>query len=449
MQKSNFKINDKLFFIFLFFQIFSLLYYFSVNIKNIGEGAILNQVLIGYFLCSSLIFIYILIKSRLFFNFNSFCLFVFLIWLTFKIVFDRQDLVYLKEHLLGTGGGIFFFLALGFSLSFSFAELLRRASSKPKFVVSFLLFLFILIIAAYVDIFSALISRKIEDRFIISGLNNMYQRPGDFSTVLFIIFTSITFIINLICFYIFNFRAVRLVVNYIYLFMALMVAFIAQIMGSNNSFVMVAGISFIFYLVKGFLCTQQLKESFTKDNNIPFHFLIIRKFFKSLAKFTFFSVIFVSLVIALSGFDYTKSRFFSSNNKSSIESRVEIVRNNFLIQLSDSPLIGNYNVDVETTGEGTYTHSVLLFALTHTGIIGFILIFTLLFGVLKGLIKKDTKLYINQVFILERPLCIFYFFILLYVILIANLATALLWSVLWFSIGFLTFTIRFKNSEDS
>ena len=102
-----------------------------------------------------------------------------------------------------------------------------------------------------------------------------------------------------------------------------------------------------------------------------------------------------------------------------------------------SPIFGNMNVDAETTGRGTYSHSVPAYLLSHTGVVLFILFCFYIFFATKELLHKpcihqvggQTELISNsfRVYSLALMICIF---------LLSSVATHLPWITLWFVMGF-------------
>ncbi|TMP49544.1 MULTISPECIES: hypothetical protein [unclassified Pseudoalteromonas] len=450
----NKRVYYKLFSFLLFLQVGMLLVYFSINVKTVGEMGS-GLVLVGiYFLISIGVFTYLLRSNRLYVKFDVFILFLLIAWLIFRITVDKQDTSYLKDQIIGTAGGVLFFLTLGWTMSISLSELLKFVERNPKLVRRILLILITMMGFFYIDIFLSLKMRLRDDVFLLSDVNGAYQRPGNFSTIIFIILTSLVFTYNSVC-YFYNASAFkRLLVNSIYITIAIIAMLNAQMMGSNNSFLMVGGIAFISLVMQGVIYSSKSKVIYGAGSNIR-SLLFNRYFMKKtlfMCIFTFLILSVLSIIlISFSDFDFSKTRFsgYGSGNNDSILSRLDIIKNNFLVQFSDSPLFGNYNVDVETTGNGTYPHSALLFSLTHTGVIGFSLAVIFFYRSFRGILIADKKLYSDRISIIEKPISILYFCIIIYVFLIANLATVLLWAVLWFSIGFLTFLIRFKNNESS
>ena len=122
-----------------------------------------------------------------------------------------------------------------------------------------------------------------------------------------------------------------------------------------------------------------------------------------------------------------------------------LISDNFLVQFSDSPVFGNYNIDVETTGEGSYVHSFLLFSLTHLGFIGFLLLVVFFVLMFCSFNSRASNLFARNTLPIEMPIRLFSVNILICIFLIANLAVTFSWAVIWFSIGLLGSLVVFKK----
>ena len=146
-------------------------------------------------------------------------------------------------------------------------------------------------------------------------------------------------------------------------------------------------------------------------------------------------VLFVAVLSLINSFGLELDSFrvlgFGSGESSSINSRIDIFKNNFLIQLNYNPLFGNTMVDTLTTGEGSYVHS-LLSLLTHLGIVGFLIFTSLVFFIYKELGSSENHtdvLYGNRKFALYR------FLMLSLILFFALISSSYIWMPIWFSIG--------------
>lgn len=153
-----------------------------------------------------------------------------------------------------------------------------------------------------------------------------------------------------------------------------------------------------------------------------------------------FVILLISALTYYLDFDIEKTRIFnfgSGGVNSSLEARDKIFQNNFMKHWTFSPIFGNMNVDAETTGRGTYSHSVPAYLLSHTGVVGFIMFWFYIFFATKELLHKpcihqvggQTELISNsfRVYSLALMICIF---------LLSSVATHLPWITLWFVMGF-------------
>ncbi|MFW5887000.1 MAG: hypothetical protein ACOCUL_04515, partial [Bacteroidota bacterium] len=148
------------------------------------------------------------------------------------------------------------------------------------------------------------------------------------------------------------------------------------------------------------------------------------------------SLFFITAAFALMRYfsiSLSNLRIFSygTGKISSVGTRMDILTNNFLTHFAYNPFFGNAQVEIETTGGGTYIHS-LLSILTHTGIVGLIFFMVFLFAIYNDITKNtsnDISLYTNKHYSLFRLLSVS--IILTYAILWAFFN----WMPLWFGIG--------------
>ncbi|WP_131796929.1 hypothetical protein [Acinetobacter pragensis] len=265
----------------------------------------------------------------------------------------------------------------------------------------FLIFYLIFIDLSLFLILSNALSNVRFDIFLISDLEEGYQRAGDFLVILYFISTIIVFFIlekN-------QKISINIFIILLYLLMLILVGSIAQIIGSNKGLV-------IPILI--FCCTFYVFFKDLKGSN------------RAIIKLFFLFFIFLFFIFAFLNLDVSSLRIlgYGSGESSSFQSRYEIFVRNFYIHFIHSPYIGDLNVDTLLTGQGTYVHSFLFFSLTHFGLLGFTIIFIYIFSCYRSILGENKNLKLNKII-----------FLLIFVFSIFS--TAVFWPVIWFVIGVL------------
>lgn len=133
----------------------------------------------------------------------------------------------------------------------------------------------------------------------------------------------------------------------------------------------------------------------------------------------------VADIITLTRFrEFSQSDFVSF---SSIDTRTAILPS-FQAQFAISPIFGNYNAEVISgNGEGYYVHSLPLAFLTHTGLLGFLLMLITLQLVMR---QRFSARNVDRAELQSGRL-------MAAIIILGTLATFLTWPVFWFMLGFL------------
>jgi len=209
----------------------------------------------------------------------------------------------------------------------------------------------------------------------------------------------------------------------------------AQLIGSNTAFVCIAGITSIVLI--HFFVLMGEKHVEYKHFKVSFFALLLgawrKKLFVAIACYT--GILSIAVVFLFFYFENNVGQFritgFGEGSLSSIDSRVEIFRNNFIQHLAYNPVFGNAQVEKLTTGEGSYVHSLLSIA-THLGIVG-----AALFATLIARIYKEINLNGNSWISLSgnTRYSLFRFLILGFILLYSLVATFYTWLPLWFSLG--------------
>lgn len=449
------KKNTLAFFCLYSAQFYLFISYLFINIKNIGgEGGALLHI-IAFYITSIIIFVMIALKKSLVINGSFLLLSTVILWIAIKILGDIGNYEYLKKFMFATTGGILFFYFCGLFLSISSLELIdlclttRACPSRCNILKSAIFIFLIFVLYRNIDLFLNLKERLRDDLFIIKNVNGSYQRPGNFLSISFLL-TSYLYVFQQIKnFYIKNNKKLlkHSAVLIIYLCIMIMSSISAQMMGSNNAFIIIIGTGIITLIITSIVLRNSIKNKYSQKP--PLNRLIIKKLLLKSISISLIIMIIAVLLIVIFNFDISKTRFmgYGTNTNTSLESRLTIIQNNFLIHFNDSPIIGNYNVEQETTGIGTYIHSFFLQSLTHTGVVGFLMFLILFVSLFISLGVKNTSLiYKHQLSLpLEKPIKLFSLLILMYFLLVANIATVITWPVLWFGLGMLSYAIVFKK----
>jgi len=395
--------------------LFFLIVYFIYNFSNVGQVGGVWILFLSYVITLLISFFNIKkIEFRL--SWGLFCLLFFILYYLLRLYFDANEFHRIRAEIFGSTSGLFYYLIIGFA-----ANLIVFFNRSGHFVsVYFLLFLQSFVLFLLLIILAGYIGELRPDVFLVINDQGAYQRPGNMISILSILLS-----------YLFIFSGSnknQLIITRLsqitYILMMIILASIAQVIGSNMGFVVVFAIMLI-----------TLFHYYDLFVRVRFGHLKIPYFLKLHLGFFLFIVVFVVLFLffKIYNFEYlSKIRIFGFGDgiPSSFTSRYDIFINNFSIHFFDSPFFGNSVIDRQTTGEGTYVHSFLS-VLTHTGIFGaFILVLSLLlvfysiFGKYKYFDTKYRNKYIS------------YDLSIIFVILLFCLfATTFTWSVLWFVLG--------------
>ena len=416
----------------------SLSFYFSMNVLYFDKygGVYLSLLIIPFFVFLSQ-FIGLVLKTnkdKIILN-NSFMYFVFIcLYISYRIIIDKNDIGYFKSFWLSTTGGCLIFFIFGSLISLELKFILNCCNKsvylkRINYNYSLIYIMSTAIMYAYALI--KLLPRCSPDLFLIDTFG-LYQRVGNFIVINTILIAYCFFVIEK------DKYVNRKILTFSFLSFVTIAAVLSQFLGSNNAFICILGIAVISIYYKFF---SDIK---TGDK----HNIISNLFFKNKHKSIFFKeficylltrIVFVAFLcsfILIAFHNYLPPiRIFGYNkieNYNPLEKRLILINDNFLTQLSVNPIFGNMSADSITTGVGTYPHSFLLSTLTHCGIIGTILVILYLVRALFEYykqIKREKKYYsyVNYIYLLSVGIFIF---------LIANVSSFMSWNPLWFSFGY-------------
>lgn len=430
--------------IIIILQLTTLLIYLNANIVDVGEMGVALHLLIEFVGLTSLLFAMFGVKKKLYFHIHFFFFLLLICWIAFRIVFDLNDLEYLKQLTVATTGGVLLFYIIGASLGLTRHSLasLRTDIKIEKYII--LLFYFLSIWMLYN------FSQRLHDSlFYLKDIDGSYQRSGNFLSISFIIvsFAYLNLVLKNIA------QGATILARFFWLSVYTLSTLIAlvgsQLFGSNSATAVISGVYLITLVMSLVTAKKTVWLSYLK------HKLVLpwsKRLVKNLSLMALIGLaIFVGalvLIIGISGFDITSLRLlgFGSGSNTSLLSRVDILLETGANQLNYAPFLGNINVAYLTTGNAGQTlHSFFPYVMANLGLVGLLVVLTLFTNVLLQLYRetkqaKYTGLYGYQL----SMVALYSIFLFLYILLFANLSTGIEWPVLWFTLGFISKPFGFR-----
>lgn len=430
-----------------FSSLFILDIYFKLNMRNIGLGGNGLEYLFLFILISFFILIRNIIKyQKLLILRSTIYLFLFLFYLIIRLILDFSSLEILQAYTIGTSGGVIIFYLIGALVSVIINQIknnyLEKKEYYRKYTQIFIIYL-ILTSTSLISIFMDLFLNLRDDIFLIKDLRGAYQRPAAFLTISYLIIATI-YIKHISI----SQSGNNIFIFILFLLYSIFSIIIAQMIGSNNATFLISLIFLIIIMILA-MCLSKVFKNYLSLKTLSIRRISAGKFFwifiPSFISITLFLIGLLLTWINYYFIDLTTTRFggFGTGEEQSLAPRLELIRDYFIIHFEFAPFFGNMNVDCLTTGCGTYVHSVLLKTLTHTGLLGFVLLLLYFQCAIKELFKSSRS--INQHSLFEFNIVILgSFFIFLAVFLIGNIGTSFVWPVLWFSMGLYFSCIKLK-----
>jgi hypothetical protein len=359
-------------------------------------------------------------------------------------VVDLGDLEYLKQITLATTGGMLLFYMTGVFLAISYYNIILQ-TRRPWFSKSILL-VFTSLLFWMMYNFSRRLHPKL---FYLTGVDGSYQRSGNFLSISFI---TVSYLYLALVFIRKDDKPKRISDVFwlmIYSLSALLALTGSQLFGSNSATVVILGVCLITLVIILVVSRQNLWFRYQKNKLIlPCSWQLVKRLaLKSLLVMFSFSILLL-LLLHFTSFDITSIRAlgFGSGSNTSLAARFEILKDTGIRQVSYSPLVGNINVAYLVTGNaGRTLHSFIPYVLANLGLIGLFLVLAIFFGAFRQLFREAKVLATkSQLSYQKNILAIYSIFILLYLFLFANIATGVSWSVLWFTLGFVSSPVRFR-----
>lgn len=360
---------------------------------------------------------------------------IFFGYMVLNLVIDIQNIDQIKAQTIGTSGGVIFAFVLGLILSFVISDfyLIMVKSRKLAHLSGVLIIGYLcLLLWLFVESYQVHLTNVRDDVFLVTDQDAKYQRAGNFIYMQIMLAGAL---VALLCSLQKTVNGIFILVGVV-IFMSISVVgmLLSQIIGSNSGFATTVG--FLLLLLSYVYISRA--RVFHGGQFLIGHFYLI---FGWLGKKIFAGTTVVSMVlfgsavvlVSILSFDVSNLKIFGfgSGSISSITSRIEILRNNFIEQFSYSPLFGNTQVELLTSGEGKYLHS-LLSILTHLGLVGFLIFSVLLVQMYLEITKYKSNSY--NLFTDVRY-SLFRLFSMILVLGVALLTAFYTWMPLWFAIG--------------
>lgn len=416
-----------------FIQILLLVVYLSLNIINVGQDGTALPLLAGFVFFAGYYFLLALLKYRLTIRKHFFVFLLFVLWLSYRIIVDLQDFEHLKQITIATTGGVLLFFLIGTFVRKALDNLICKVNT---YYYKFFLILYFIICLI---IFTSLKGRLTRlDIFLIDDVVGGYQRPGNFIIMLFMI-TSFAFltittrsvtkktISHMIWLFIYSLGMVLSLVN-------------SQMMGSNAATANILAI-YLMTVVLSFLAFNKTiyKNYLNNQLALPFSKKSLKKMSLFSLVLIIVSIVFIFILISKMNIDLSKTRAFGfgSNESSSVNSRIEILKETGIAQMGYSPLFGNTNVAYLVTGNsGRTLHNFIPNVIAELGLIGLIIVCSLFAMVFIGLIKEIKNQKRNEQGFIKALQNYWLMFVFIFLFLYSNISVGKSWPVMWFFIGF-------------
>jgi hypothetical protein len=362
---------------------------------------------------------------------------VFVIWASIKTVIDSMNIEEVKSITTGSEAGILYYMMIGIMTSKSVMELNDYIDKKNINYKKLILMLIILWGVFYFNYknFIVLLGDVRPDIFLLEDQHGYYQRFANYVIIqtiicgyLIALHTNINKGLGPLLFF---FGIISFILS------SFVLVVTSQLVGSNAAFGFIVGYLFILLffvyfnklkLLKYGVCAHEFKSN-------EFNIVVV----KHAILFIFFITTLIAFAInylvdaGSLNLDLFRVTGFGKSEVSSINSRLNIISENFITHLMYSPFFGNTQVDELTTGKGTYIHSTLSI-ITHLGLFGFILFISSVLKVYGNI--GSFKLKVKKLSFTNKAKILFNKVIFFYVLIFGFMIAFYTWAPLWFIIGF-------------
>ncbi|PKQ41252.1 hypothetical protein CXP40_12700 [Pseudomonas sp. YY-1] len=424
--------------------------YLVLNVLNVGDGGTALPLLGAFFVLSGISLLLDFFRCRTAVHGHFFVFLLFVVWLTYRILVDLNDLAHLKKLTVATTSGILLFFLLG-----TFA---RQALDKINTIgkLFWLKFLFAALFLFYVWVFISFNNRLLSsgEIFYMDGVNGDYQRPGNFMICLFLMCSFV--LLNLVSRLKANKKKSLLVYLAAYFSMTILNLVSSQAMGANTATACILAIYMMSFVLALLYVDEDVRDQYLRGVlSIPFSVCIFKGLFKYSLVVVSFSALAAFALVQATSFDLQKTRIFGfgSGVNSSITSRMEILREEGAEQIGNALLFGNLDVARLVSDDPSRTlHSFFPNIIAELGLIGFSIVALLLILIVRHIFVFMRCSAREESGFLLVSIGLWLFFILGFLFFYANLAVGKEWSVMWFFLGFAVnvFPSRssFKSWED-
>lgn len=429
-----------------FIQLALLFGYLSLNIQNVGEMGTALPLLAGFVAIAGLLIFNQLIRFTLAVRLHLFVFLLLIGWVALRVIVDLGDMEHLKQLTVATTGGMLLFFLLG-SFARQALNKLNQASLSRFYPKLLLLFFVFVSLAIFISFKSRLLDRT--DIFYIEGVQGGYQRPGNFLIMLFIM-ASFAYLVL---------AAHPLTKGFIrftawlgiYTFGLVLALISSQMIGSNAATANLLAIYMMTSVISLLALSKRIRRRFDQGSlSLPLSKFALKKLFVY-SGVTLFVALFLAIVaIQITGFDLSKTRAFGfgSGSNTSVNSRFDILLETGAAQMGYAPFLGNVNVAELTTGNaGRTLHNFMPNVMAELGLVGLILVFTLLLLSFASLIKNIKQATTTPNGFGTAVINFWLVFMLIWLFLYANISVGKSWSVIWFFVGFAVQVFVFDKSR--
>ncbi len=376
-------------------------------------------------------------------------LLVFLSYFLLRLFFDVPYLAEVKAMTLGTSGGVVFALLLGVTVAIFISTIFSAQSMGLRSAIPGFLFLCISLYFVS-DTFMTHFASVRSDLFLIDSHDRQYQRPGNFIGILTLMFSMLLGSVRI---FHEGFSSTplfaRAIVMAVYIAMTGMLLVMAQLLGSNAGFVVgfvVCGTTLLWIWRPRRRMVRWSRHLLAQSTDSA---LVLQKSVAALAwrgvVLALIAVAAIAALLSYTEFDLEQFRFFGFSEGTiggnSVASRLRILSSDFLTQFAYSPLFGNLLVDELTTGEGTYSHS-LVSLLSHMGVIGTALFVAYVVSVYRDIGRSGGMF---GSYFSDMDIGVLRMMLVTIALVFALAATFFTWMPLWFALGLLCPPIRVES----
>lgn len=369
-------------------------------------------------------------------RFSAVLIALFFAYFATKYYIETDSSFLTRQVTLGTTGGVVFAFLIGLIISQGVSAIYDLRHDTRSDAVLFLMTLAYLVCVlgfASTTLLAHLSLGLDSDRFLVDEAGRGYQRIADLFTMQYLAAAAISSAV-LVSSGRKSFQA-RMALSVPLLLLAAIYAFTSQLVGSNKGLVTPVAIFLVFFAVINATPSTSGTARRTSILNILLSGMVFKLLFVSLFGLGMIAVLGGSL-LAYFGLSTDLFRFsgYGSGENTSIESRGRIFDEVFMTHFFYSPMFGNTQVELLTTGKGTYIHSTLSI-LTHLGVVGFVIFLCVLTAVYLEIStsfrSRFSSIFGNQAYGLFRLLGI------LAVLVMGMFSAFFTWMPLWFALGLL------------